>query len=382
MPLVKYNALSPYKAKSLPAGKHADGQGLWLCKSDRDKGKWIVRLMVHGKRREMGLGRWPDVSIAEARERASTARQQLRDGADPIETRAKLRYCPKRLTVNEAIEGCFAARQAELKRDGDAGRWLSPLSVHVIPKIGGRPIEDLDQHMLKSVLEPIWHEKADVARKAVNRINLTLKHAAALGLDVDLQAGMKVRALLGKHRHKVSHIASIPYADAPDFYQMLCERKEISCLALRFLMLTVARTSEVRLATYDEIKGDVWVLSPQRTKNGREHRVPLVDEALQVIELAKASKDQKVLFPSPTGKPLSDAAMAAFMKREGYTARPHGLRATFRTWAEEVANAEYEVKEAALGHKVDTGIVGAYQRSDRLDKRRELMRSWQAYLLI
>lgn len=382
VPLVKYNALSPYNAKSLPAGKHSDGQGLWLCKSDKDRGKWIVRLVVHGKRREMGLGRWPDVSIAEARERAGTARQQVRDGNDPIEARAKLRYQPKRLTIKEAIEGCFAARQAELKRDGDAGRWMSPLSVHVIPKIGNRAIEDLDQHMLKAVLEPIWHEKADVARKAVNRINLTLKHAAALGLDVDLQAGMKVRALLGKPRHEVSHIASIPYADAPAFYQMLCERREISCLALRFLMLTVARTSEVRLATYDEIEDDVWILSPERTKNGREHRVvPLVDEALRVIGLARSSKDQRVLFPSPTGKPLSDAAMATFMKREEYAARPHGFRATFRTWVEEETDAEYETKEAALGHAVDMGVVRAYQRSDRMAKRRRLMAKWERYLV-
>jgi len=203
---MKCNALSQYKAKSLPAGKYADGQGLWLCKSRREAGKWIVRLVVAGRRREMGLGRWPDVSIAEARQRAADARKQLRDGIDPIETRAALRHRPQRLNVKDAIYGCFEARQAELKGDGKAGRWLSPLSVHIIPKIGDCAIEDLDQHILKDVLEPIWHTKSDVARKAVNRLNLTLKHAAALGLNVDLQATMKVRALLGKHRHVVTHI--------------------------------------------------------------------------------------------------------------------------------------------------------------------------------
>lgn len=138
--------------------------------------------------------------------------------------------------------------------------------------------------------------------------------------------------------------------------------------------------SEVRLATYGEIEIDIWILSPERTKNGRKHRVPLVDEALRVIELAKVNLNQNVLFPSSTGKPLSDAAMAAFMKREGYAARPQAFRATFRTWVEEQTETEYEVKEAATGHKVDTGITGAHQRFDRLQKRRAPMFTWNQFL--
>ncbi|MCB0055393.1 MAG: hypothetical protein KDE45_00120 [Caldilineaceae bacterium] len=202
------------------------------------------------------------------------------------------------MTIKQAIEGCHRAKQAELKNDGKAGRWLSPLSVHVIPKIGNQLIEALDQPILKSVLEPIWHDKPDVARKAANRLNLTLKHAAALGLDVDLQATMKVRALLGKHRHTVEHIPSIPYKDAPGFYKMLCSHDLASCLALRFLMLTVARTSEVRLARYDEIHGDVWTIPAARTKGDTEHRVPLVDEAIRVSELAKNQiRKNTVLVP-------------------------------------------------------------------------------------
>lgn len=378
---MKAHALTVLQVRKLGPGKYADGQGLWLCKSRKEAGKWIVRLVVAGRRREMGLGRWPDVSITEAREQAANARQQVREGIDPIEARAKVKYKPKRLTVKEAIYGCFEARKAELKGDGQAGRWLSPLSVHIIPKIGNQAIEDLDQHVLKSVLESIWHEKPDVARKAVNRLNLTLKHAAALGLDVDLQATMKVRALLGKHRHEVTHIPSLPYPEAPAFYKMLCGYDYISCLALRFLMLTIARTSEIRLATFAEIQDDIWILPANRTKTGRENRIPLVDEALKIIDLAKQADDQEFLFSSVQGKPISDAAMASFMKREGYAARPHGFRATFRTWVEERTDTEFEVKEAALGHVVDTGTVRAYQRSDRLEKRRGLMVNWENYLL-
>lgn len=391
-----YNTLNQMKARSLDAGKYADGQGLWLHKRSKLAGKWVLRLTVDGKRREMGLGRWPDVGIAEARERAAEARRTLRDGEDPISVRGKAKQRSSRLTVKEAIEGCFAARQASLKGDGKAGRWISPLQVHVIPQIGDTAIEDVDQHILKHVLEPIWHEKPDTARKCVNRLNLTMKHAAALGLEVDLQATMKVRALLGQPRHTVTHIPSLPYQEAPAFYRWLTTKSIMSCLALRFLMLTVIRTSELRFALRDDVIDGVLVIPPAHTKTGIEHKVPLCEEALRVIELAKTldermprraptagksvAKDQELLFPSPSGKPMSDATMSRFMEREGYDARPHGFRATFRTWVEEQTDTPYEVKEAALGHAVDSDVVRAYQRSDRLERRRALMNKWSKFI--
>ena len=374
------NALSAARAKHLPKGKYADGSGLWLFKSRPDAGKWVQRLTVNGRRREMGLGRWPEVSISEAREKSEDARRLLRNGIDPIDERAKSQRHSHRLTVAEAIESCFTARQAELKGDGKAGRWLSPLKNHVIPKIGHLAIEDVDQHVLKRTLEPIWHSKADTARKASNRINLTLQHAAALGLDVDLQAILKAQALLGKQRYKAQHIASIPYAEAPSFYKWLCTKDFTSALALRFLMLTVARTTEIRGARFCEINEDIWSIPAERTKSGREHRIPLTEEAMHVVAAAQVSKDQDVMFPSPTGKIMSDAAMSRFMEREGYTARPHGFRATFRTWVEEQTDTPFEIKESALSHKVDSGIVEAYQRSDRLEKRRKLMEAWTDFL--
>lgn len=380
--LVLHNALGQLRAKNLGAGKHPDGQGLWLVKRSKVAGKWILRLSVSGKRREMGLGRWPDVSIAEARERAAEARRTLRDGLDPIAEREKAKHKPHRLTVTEAIEGCFQARKAELKGDGEAGRWMSPLKTHVIPKIGKLPVEDVDQHTLKRVLDPLWHEKTEAAAKALQRMNLTLKHAAALGLDVDLQATMKARALLGKQRHRVKHIPSMPYQDAPAFYEWLTEQKGTAALALRFLILTLARTSEVRLATFDEIEGDIWTLPPERTKTGTEHRIPLAKEALKIVALCRELSPNEFLFPAYKGKPLSDMAMSSLMKRKGYAARPHGFRATFRTWAEECTDASFEVKEALLGHTVDAGVVGAYQRSDRIDLRSRLHNHWEKFLTL
>jgi len=369
------------KAKNLGPGKHFDGQGLILVKSRKDAGKWILRFIFDGKRREMGLGRWPDISIAEARDLAIDARRDARDGRDPIASRQAVVQSKQRLTVAEAIDQCFAARQAELKNDGQAGRWLSPLSVHVIPKIGKTHIEDVDQHVLKKTLEPIWHEKPDTARKAMNRMNLTLKHAAALGLDVDLQAVMKAQALLGKRRHETKHIPSLPYQETTKFYRWLCEQNFGSAVALRFLILTVARTSEVRFATLGEINGDLWSLDPKRTKTATAHRVPLSKEAQRVVTNRLVFGDSDLLFPTPRGKAMSDAAMSKLMQREGFEARPHGFRATFRTWVEETTETPFEVKETALGHKVGSEVERAYQRSDLLEKRRVLMERWAAFLV-
>jgi len=379
---MKINALSQLQAKHSPKGKYADGQGLWLWKNHKETGRWKLRIVVGGKRREMGLGRWPDVSIAEAREQAAAARQQLRKGIDPIEQRQAEQRKADVLTIAAAIDGCFKARQAELKGDGTAGRWLSPLSNHIIPKIGDTAIEKLNQHLLKDTLEPIWHTKPDTARKALNRLNLTLQYAAALGLEVDLQTTMKTRALLGKQRHTTKHIPSLPYQEAPAFYRLLTEKEQMSCLALRFLMLTVARTSEIRFATYAEIEDNIWTIPKERTKTKQIHRIPLTDEALAVIRQAKTQPDQTLLFPAASGKPLSDAAMAKFMKDQKMTARPHGFRSTFRIWAEENTDAPYEVKEGCLGHTVGSEVERAYQRSDLLGRRRRLMREWFSYLLI
>lgn len=376
---MKHNVLTYLRAKNAPEGKHSDGQGLWLVKSGHARGKWVLRIFVDGRRREMGLGRWPDVSIAEAREKAADARRTCRSTLDPIQVRRKARRAARRLTVKEAIEGCFEARKAGLKGDGKAGRWLSPLEVHVIPKIGPDPIEDVDQHVLKDLLAPLWHEKPEAALKALNRMNLAIGHAAALGLSVDMQACMKARALLGKQRHTTTHIPSLPYKDAPDLYTWLVTVEGVSALALRFLILTCARTTEVRLATFDEIEGDVWTLPAERTKTGVERRIPLVGEALKVVEQCRAQSG-RFLFPAYRGQPISDAAMATLMKRQGYEARPHGFRSTFRTWCEETTTADYETKESVLGHAVDTGVVGAYQRSDRFEKRRQLMDAWLCFL--
>ncbi len=352
---MKQHILSHIAARNAPPGRYGDGAGLWLHKRERARGK--------------------DVSIADARAAAAEARATLRAGQCPIEARRQQNRVIARLTVAQAIASCFEARKAQLKGDGAAGRWLSPLNVHVIPKIGDRAIEDVDQHALRDLLAPIWHTKPEAAAKALNRLSLTFTHAGALGLAVDLQACLKARALLGKQRHETEHIPALPYSEAPKFYQWLGTLDTTASRALRFLMLTLARTSEVRLATSDEIEGEVWSLSAKRTKTNESRRIPLVAEAQALV-----AGQSGHLFAAYRGKPLSDMAMTALMDRAGLSARPHGFRSTFRTWAEECTKADFETKEACLGHAVDVGVVGAYQRSDRLAKRRKLLEAWHKHL--
>lgn len=377
---MKFGALKPFGVKNLGAGKYNDGRGLWLHKRSKERGQWFIRLVVNGRRREMGLGGWPNVGLAEVREHAERARRKLRAGIDPIEERQKAKAPSSKFTLEQAIRGCFEARQAELKGDGQAGRWMSPLSTHVIKQIGHVAAEDVDQHLLKKRFAGIWHSKPSAAAKALSRVNLSLQHAAALGLDVDLQAVMKTKALLGKQRHTSKHIPSLPYPEAPKFYQFLCSKQTMTAIALRFLMLTCARSGELRFATRNEIGGDVWIIPAERTKQAREHRVPLSKEALRVLKQVSFTNDRDLLFPTRSGVPMSDAAMAKFMKMNGYEARPHGLRATFRSWAEEQSNADWETKEMCLGHAVGSKVERAYQRSDLLDKRRTLQQSWGDYI--
>lgn len=377
---MKHNALTALTAKKLPAGKHADGKGLWLVKREKEHGKWILRLLIHRSRREMGLGAWPEVSLSEARRKAEEARELHRGHKDPIIERWKTKKAGKPLTVKQAVEGCFEAKKAELKSEGEAGKWMGPMKLHVVPKIGNYPIEEIDQHVIRDLLKPIWHTKPESAAKALFRLNLTLKHAAALGLNVDIQATTKARALLGKQRRQVEHFPSLPYAEAPTFYASLQKLETVSSLALRLLMLTLARTTEVRFVSIDEISDDTWNIPAERTKTNVARRIPLTAEAMKVVEAAKELSPNSYLFPAVREKPISDMAMAKLMKDRGMTARPHGFRATFRTWAEEQTEAPFELKEAILGHVVDTGVVAAYQRSDRFDKRRALLEQWEKFL--
>nr|WP_325252888.1 integrase arm-type DNA-binding domain-containing protein [Amylibacter sp.] len=367
--------------KSIAPGKYADGNGLWFHKRANGGAQWVLRVNVHGRRREMGLGGYPNITLKDARQMARDKRALVALGLDPIKEREKQKRDAARnihLLRDIALDA-FESRKAELKGDGVNGRWFSPLEIHVLPKLGAVPVSDIDQKDIRDTLAPIWHDKAHTASKALNRLNICLRHAAALGLEVDLQATEKAKALLGKQRHKTQHIPAIPWQQMPDFYQSL-SGGSVTELAMRLLILTAVRSKPLRFIRLDEIEGDVWTIPSEAVKGRKDatsdFRVPLSQEALAVIEQAKPFARDGYLFPSIRKGVISDATMSRFMERRGMVERPHGFRSSFRDWTAEATSTPRDVAETCLGH-VSGGVVErAYKRTDFLEQRRMLMERW------
>jgi integrase len=367
--------------KTAPVGKHCDGAGLWLIKRDDGGAQWVQRVTVHGRRREMGLGGLSSLGLADARKLSERWRNVAANGSDPIKEREAEDRAARREDITLAIltADAFEARKAELKDDGTAGRWLSPLNIHVLPKLGKVPVTDLDQRDIRDTLAPIWHTKADTARKAMNRLSIVLKHAAALGLDVDLQATEKAKALLGKSRHVAKNIPAMAWADVPDFYASI-EEPTLTHLALRLAILTGVRSKPLRNLRLEQLESDVWTI-PAEGMKGRKgatayYRVPLSLEAQRIIDLARPHARNGYLFPNTRGGVISDMTLSRIMERRGLEARPHGFRTSLRTWLAEATEAPHEVAEAMLAHVVDGGVVRAYRRTDFLEQRRILVERW------
>jgi integrase len=329
----------------------------------------------------MGLGGFSSLGLADARKLSERWRNVAANGRDPVKEREAEERAARREDITLAIltADAFESRKAELKGDGTAGRWLSPLTIHVLPKLGKVPVTDLDQRDIRDTLAPIWHEKADTARKAMNRLSIVLKHAAALGLDVDLQATEKAKALLGKSRHVPKHIPAMPWTDMPAFYASL-EEPTLTHLALRLTILTGVRSKPLRALQLEQIEGEVWTIPAEGMKGRKgatvDYRVPLSLEAQRIIDLARPHARNGYLFPNTRGGVISDMTLSRHMERRGLEARPHGFRTSLRTWLAEATDAPHEIAEAMLAHMVDSGVVRAYRRTDYIEQRRVLVERW------
>jgi integrase len=333
----------------------------------------------------MGLGSVLDISLKDAREAADRWRTVAAKDQDPIvERKRDRRHSERRLhQLADIVADAFESRKAELKGDGKAGRWLSPLDNHILPKLGRKPVGDIDQIDIRDTLSPIWHTKAGTARKALNRLAICLRHAAALGLEVDLQVTEKAGALLGQQRHKTENIPALPWAEVPAFYASLAD-ETTTHLALRLLILTGVRSSPLRHMREEQIDGDVWTI-PGESQKGRkdktpDFRVPLVPEALVIIKKAKLLGREGYVFPSIKKGVISDATMARLMERREMAARPHGFRSSLRDWIAETTQAPFEVAETTLGHIVGGKVERAYRRTDYLEQRRELLEEWATHV--
>ena len=344
-----------------------------------------MRYTIYGRRREMGLGSFDDVSLSEARQLAHKWRTELRLGKDPIKERAKLQRDAARTDsiLDTVAEAAFEARKAELKGDGEARRWYTPLRLHVLPKLGKTPVEDIDQNDIANTLKPIWHTKADTARKAMNRLGIALRHGAAMGFDVDLQATEKAKALLGKSRHKPTNIPSLPWQKVPAFYATL-GTSTMSRLALRLLILTAVRSGPLREARWEEVDGNTWIIPAEKMKSlkgaAEDFYVPLSSEAQRVLDLLRPFEKDGYIFPNPKKGVLSDMAMLKFLKDQGHEFRPHGFRSSFSTWVQEATETSDNVAKHSLSHSVGSKVDRAYARTTLLEKRRILMEQWAEHV--
>ncbi|ULB09144.1 integrase arm-type DNA-binding domain-containing protein [Cereibacter azotoformans] len=384
------NRLTAIAIRQAPPGRLHDGGGLMLEKGEAS-GKWIWRYSFAGKRRDMGLGSWPKVSLADARRARDGWAAVLLSGLDPISDRNRKREQERAdmsrsdPTLEEVARATFEARKPGLRGGGERGRWFSPIERHVLPKLGKRRISTIHQTDIQQALAPIWRTKTATAEKAIGRLSMIFHHAKLGGLPADPFTVEAAKHLLGELRREVVPIPATPWPEVPALYAKLSERSGSSFECLRWMILTAVRSDAARGARFEEIEGDVWTVPPERVK-GREgkvtaFRVPLSSEALRFLEELRAVATDGYLFPSQRrGKSLTAEAVEKAMRVLGQEGRPHGLRTSFRTWVQDHEAASFDVAETALGHIVGGRVERSYARSDLLEPRRVLMERWARFV--
>ena len=375
---MKRNVLTMAFIKTAPVGTHQDGSGLMLRVAKSGGRQWIQRVVIRGERRDLGLGSLDRVTLAQARRLASANRDIARSGGDPTET------APSTPTFREAFEAVIAIKRGGWRAGGKSERqWKSSIETYAV-ELMAMPVDTIRTEHVLNVLAPIWHSRHETARRLRQRIGECLEWAIAHDHRIDNPA-QRVARLLPSNGHHRKHHRALPYSDVSD----ALSRVEASAaypttkLAFAFLVLTAARSGEVRGATWNEVDMDTatWTIPGERMKAGRPHKVPLSDEAMDVLREAAAYRDlSRLCFPAPRGGALSDMTLSKLIREIGIDAVPHGFRASFRDWANEQTSTPHAVMESALAHVVRDKSEAAYSRTDHLDKRRELMDSWARYL--
>lgn len=347
--------------------------------------------MIGLKRRDIGLGGYPDVTLSGARDAARVMRVKIKDGIDPVEERKALKdqlkaFQASRLIFDDAAEQFIAQKQHEFRNKKHTAQWTSTLKTYASPVIGKLPVSDIDISHLKRVLEPIWLEKTETAKRLRGRIESVLSWATVSGF----RSGENPARWKGHLEHvlqtpskvtKVKHHKAVPWQDVGLFMSDLKQREGISAKALEFLILTASRSGEVRGATWQEIdlENKMWIIPAERMKAEKEHRVPLSKEVIQIIKKLPKFEGNDHLFPAPRGGGLSDMALSQVVKRMEVKAVPHGFRSTFRDWCSESTNYPSAVAEMALAHTIGNKVEAAYRRGDLLAKRTNLMKEWAKF---
>lgn len=377
---------------------HNDGGGLYLQVTEAADGtprkSWLFRYAIAGRERQMGLGPLSDVSLAEARDRATAARELRRAGKDPITERNTSRAeasvtAARSISFDECAAAYIAAHRAGWRNVKHASQWTNTIATYCSPVFGKLPVQIVDVGLVMKVLEPLWASKPETAGQLRGRIERILDWAKVRGyrdgdnparwrghLDHLLPARGKVS--------RVKHHAALPYSELPTFMAQLKDHDAVAARALEYAILTAARTGEVIGAKWNEVDliDCVWTVPAARMKGGRVHRVPLNDAAMRIIRGMSAGRRNDYIFPGNRREALSNMALLMLLRRMGRTdITAHGFRSTFRDWVEEQTDTPRAVAEMALSHSIGSAVEAAYRRGDLLEKRRPLMARWSSYCI-
>lgn len=382
-----HHKLSAVRVKALKVpGKYEDGGGLRLVIGPNGGKHWVVRVTVSGRRLERGIGAYPDISLDAARDAAANARKAAEVNLD-IRTEER-REALAAMTFREMFKITLAQREKQLSNAKHLKQWTSTMEAYVFPTIGNAPVGDVTTAQVLKVLSPIWFSKPETARRILQRMEAVFKSAIVRGARRAASPCIGVAEELGTKHRVVSHHASMPWQEVPQFIVRLRNsgprRFPVTCLALEFLILTATRSGETRGAMWDEFDLDsaIWVIPPERMKAREEHRIPLSARCVGILaEVRRMFPRSQLVFPSKRGVPLSDMTLTKVLRDEGVAATPHGFRSSFKVWSAERAKVSHEISEAALAHSLGSKVVVAYLRTDFFEERRPLMQAWTDYCI-
>ena len=392
--------LTALQIKNAKPGMLHDGGGLYLQVSKAGSKSWIYRYFSDGKSHDHGLGSFKVLTLAEAREAALQCRKLRAQGLDPIREKKKLRVATrledaKSITFKDCVEQYLKAHASAWKDNRHTWKWERSLELYAYPTLGDLPVGEIDIDYVFRAIDPIWGDKNETASRVRGRIEQVLDWARVRGYrEGDNPArwqGNLAHLLPARDKiKKKQHLKSLPYAELPKFWKALSKRSTNAAAMLRYTILTAARTGDTRFATWGEVdlKNKIWTIPGERMKAGKEHRVPLSPQAIQILE--KLSKQRPtdnqssrdLVFPGPKqGKPHSENAMLNVLDQMGYKGKVtvHGYRSTFKVWCSEQTDYPNDISEMALAHTISNAVEAAYKRTDLLDKRRSLMDEWAGY---
>jgi len=393
---VAIHKLSPRKVATAEPGKHEDGGGLRLVVSEGGAKKWVLRFTLRSKRREMGLGSFPDTGLAEARRKAENYRKLAKEGTDPIHARELETQQQATPTFTNCAARYIQSHRRSWRNAKHARQWVSTLKTYARPVIGELPVDEIDTHQILNILSPIWVTKTETAKRVQGRIENVLDFASAHKYRDEANPARwrgHLDKLLPKPSkvQKVAHHPAMPYEQVAAFMGAMQDYNSMSSKALQLLILTATRTSEVLNAEWHEIDlvNATWTIPAKRMKASREHRIPLSHQALLLISNLPNVKGNSFVFPGmKPGRPLSNMSLLQFMRGLGYGPSgdkgnyvPHGFRSSFRDWTGEVTSYPRDVAEMALAHTIENKVEAAYRRGDLFDKRRAMMQDWADYII-